>query len=66
MIAALILPSSQIDDMTVDTVVHEAMQSGLVACNRMTGPFRIAFFERHHIPAGWSRIGLTEVPPCAA
>jgi len=66
MISALILPASQLDDRTVDSVLREAAQSGLVACNRLKGPFRIAFFSRDHIPAGWARIGLTEVPPCAA
>ena len=67
MISAMILPSSQVDDQTIDQVVNSALRCGLVACNRMTGPFRIAFFPRDRVPAGWSRIGFAQkVAPCAA
>ena len=67
MISVLILPSSRMDDLTIDQVVNTALRSGLVACNRMTGPFRIAFFPRDRVPAGWSRIGFQQkASPCAA
>ena len=67
MISAMILPTAQIDDQTVDQVVDAALRSGLVACNRMTGPFRIAFFPRGRVPAGWSRIGFAQkAASCAA
>lgn len=66
MIAAMILPASQMTDMTVDQVVTAALKSGLVACNKMQGPFRISFFPQNRVPKGWARIGVSEVPPCAA
>ena len=70
MISAMILPASKIDDLTVDQVVTRALESGLVACNKLTGPFRISFFPKNRVPQGWARIGITdktpEVPPCAA
>ena len=69
MIDAVILPA-RIDDLTVDEIVTMALRSGLVACNRMTGPFRVSFFPKNHIPHGWARIGLvdktSQEAPCAA
>ena len=69
MISAVILPTSQLDEQTVDQVIASAIRSGLVACNKMQGPFRIAFFPKERVPAGWARIGVTDKtqePPCAA
>ena len=67
MISALILPAAQMDDTTIDQVVDTALHSGLIACNCTTGPFRIAFFPRDRVPAGWSRIGFAQkATPCAA
>lgn len=60
MISAMILPSSQLDDQTIDQVVDTALRSRLLACNRKTGRFRIAFSPRDRIPAGWSCIGFTD------
>lgn len=68
MLAAVILPL-QIDDQTVDDVITTALKSGLIACNKKTGPFRISFFQQGRIPAGWAKIGLvdkTRSAPCAA
>ncbi len=72
LIQALILPPGLLGEETVDTVVKAALDSGLVACNAMTGPFRISFFPVDRVPAGWARIGITHRPtspestPCAA
>ena len=66
MIAAMILPNCQLTDMTIDQVIKAARKSGLVACNKMQGPFRISFFPQNRVPKGWARIGVSEVPPCAA
>ena len=60
MISAVILPSRQLDDQTVDQVIESALRSGLIACNKMQGPFRIAFFPKHRVPAGWARIGFAD------
>ena len=57
MLAGVILPA-RVDDMTVDEIVSRAIASGMVACNAMTGPFRIAFFPKNRVPKGWSRIGF--------
>lgn len=68
MITAAIFPTGKLDDQTVDQVVTTALNSGLVACNAMTGPFRIAFFQPQRIPAGWAKFGVTskDITPCAA
>ena len=66
MIAAMILPAGQMADLTVDQVVTAALKSGLVACTKMQGPFRISFFPKNRVPKGWARIGVSEHPPCAA
>lgn len=71
MISAAIFPVGQLDDETIDQVVSRALKSGLVACNAMTGPFRIAFFQRGRIPNGWACIGIvdkqtSQEPTCAA
>lgn len=57
MLAGVILPQ-RVDDMTVDEIVRRAIDSGMVACNAMTGPFRLAFFPKNRVPQGWSRIGF--------
>ena len=57
MISAAILPT-HIDDRTVDEIVTTALKSGLIACNRTTGPFRVGFFPKDRIPTGWARIGF--------
>lgn len=68
MIVATLLPvtGTALDDETVDTVIRRAIDAGLVACNAMRGPFRIGFFPRDRIPAGWSRIGIAMRPEVAA
>ena len=68
MISAAIFPVGQLDDQTVDQVVTTAIASGLVACNAMTGPFRIAFFQRGRVPKGWAQFGVVtkDTTPCAA
>jgi hypothetical protein len=66
MITAVILPSHQIEDETVDQIVMRAISSGLVACNAMTGPFRICFFPRNRVPKGWARMGMIDKTPEAA
>lgn len=68
MITAAIFPTGKLDDQTVDQVVTTALASGLVACNAMTGPFRIAFFQPQRIPAGWAKFGCVtkDTTPCAA
>lgn len=59
-IVATLLPVAgpAMDDETVDAVIGRAIRAGLIACNAMRGPFRIAFFPPGRIPAGWSRIGM--------
>lgn len=68
MIVATILPMASMSDETVDAVVTRALGAGCVACNPMRGPFRIAFFQPHRVPKGWSKIGIAhkETAPCAA
>lgn len=68
MVDALILPLRPMTDETIDEVVDQARNAGLIACNAMQGPFRIAFFKPSHIPKGWARFGLAikEAPTCAA
>ena len=68
---AVILPVrciSSADERTVDALVDEALDLGLVPCSLMRGAFRIAFFSPDHIPAGWAKFGATfkDAPPCAA
>ena len=69
MIAAMILPARTLDDATIDQVIESALRSGLIACNAMRGPFRIAFFPRNRVPTGWARMGFadkTKEPACIA
>lgn len=58
MVDAVILPMGPLADETIDSIVTRALAAGLVACNCITGPFRVAFFKPRHVPAGWSKIGL--------
>ena len=62
MITAVITPIAQMEDATVDQVVGAALQAGLVACNAMTGPFRICFFPKCRVPKGWARMGCVSRP----
>lgn len=71
MITAAIFPAGPMTDETVDEVVAAAVRAGLVACNKMQGPFRIAFFHPNRIPKGWAKFGFidknaSEVSPCVA
>jgi hypothetical protein len=74
MIDGAIFPAAghgTMSDETVDQIVSRAIASGLVACNAMTGPFRVAFFKRDRVPKGWARMGCVDKPapkepPCAA
>ena len=67
-IVATLLPVGALDDETVDTVVRRAIDAGCVACSTLTGPWRVAFFQRHRVPAGWTPIGAVtrKDAPCAA
>ena len=58
MISAMILPAAPMDEQTINQSVDAALRAGLLACNHKAGPFRIAFFPRDRVPAGWSRINL--------
>ena len=61
-VTAAIFPIAKMEDATVDQVVSAALQTGLVACNAMTGPFRICFFPKGRVPKGWSVMGLSIKP----
>lgn len=58
-ITAAIFPMASVEDATLEQVISAAIRSGLVACNAMTGPFRICFFPVNRVPSGWARIGCT-------
>lgn len=64
---AILIPF-RCNERTVDSLVDEALRLGMVPCNSKTGPFRIAFFNPGHIPAGWAKFsfGIKESAPCAA
>lgn len=59
-VSAMILPMSKLDELTFEQVVDTALRAGLLACNRMQGPFRISFFPRDRVPNGWSVIGVSD------
>lgn len=57
---AIILPLHPIAEDELDSIVDSALAAGLVACNCLTGPFRVSFFKPVRIPGGWARINLDQ------
>lgn len=64
---AIILPV-HCDDRTLESLIDEALDLGMVPCSLMKGQFRIGFFNPDHIPAGWAKFGAVtkDAPKCAA
>lgn len=64
---AILLPVN-CDDRTLESLIDEALDLGMVPCSLMKGAFRIGFFNPDRIPSGWAKFGAVtkDAPKCAA